>query len=135
MVLVINCILLVFTLWSWPAIGWSDERAFLHGEIQKLDQDKLIMTIREEGEGQAGRLVRVALPQAVLTAAGDARLPDCLAVGRHVRVWGTAYAVDSSSFTADDVRGCTMAECGDPTGVRSRLFRHRKEKRAGDMCR
>lgn len=117
--------------------GRAFGRDFLHGEIETVDRAARVMTVRVDRETGDDRLIRVMLPDAF---AGDevqagATLPGCIAAGRHVRVWGQARQSEDSAFRADEVRGCGMSACSDPTGVRARLFRNRQEKIMGGMCR
>jgi len=117
-----------------PASGWALD--FLHGEIETVDSEARIITVRADQETGGSRLIQVLLPETTADEPGLAGqpLPGCIVVGRHVRVWGQGDRMDGVTFRADDVRGCGMAVCGDPTGVRSRLYRNRARKPMGDMC-
>jgi hypothetical protein len=122
---------ILLTVLAVPASGWALD--FLHGEIETVDSAARVMVVRADQETGGGRLIRVMLPEEPAPAGG--RLPGCIAVGHHIRVWGLGNRNDGAAFQADEIRGCGMAGCGDPTGVRSRLYRNRENTTMGDMCR
>jgi len=109
---------------------------FLHGEVLTIDREASRMTIRTGAEGAEGVVQSVALTEKLLidNRSGGKRLPGCIELGRHVRVWGEA-AGEGEVFLAEEVRGCGMGGCTDPTGVRQRLNRGRKNGMAAPCCR
>ncbi|SHO48443.1 hypothetical protein [Desulfopila aestuarii] len=125
---------ILLTVLAWPASGWALD--FLHGEIETVDSAARIMTVRADQETGGGQLIEVTLPEAVAEEPNPSggQLPGCIVVGRHVRVWGQGNRNDGVAFRAEEVRGCGMVACGDPTGVRSRLYRNRAGKPMGKMC-
>ena len=130
---------IVFTLMvvcGGTASGWAVD--FLHGEIEAVDEAGLSMTLCADQQTGNGQLIEVILTKEAVrqcAMAADQQLPGCIAVGRHVKVWGKRNQSDAASFRADEVRGCGMASGGDPTGVRSRLNHNRAGKSIGGICR
>jgi len=117
------------------ATGWAVD--FLHGEIEAVDMAGRSMTLRADLQTGNGKLIQVILPEPVVREpdmTGDRKLPGCIAVGRHVKVWGERNSNNEAPFRADEVRGCGMVAGADPTGVRSRLNHNRAEKSMGDIC-
>lgn len=104
----------------------AEDQHFVHGEITALQLEQGMMTIRTGPASGPRNVMRVRLPAGAAGGAVDGPSADCLAVGRHVRVWGTDDPSGSSSLVASDIRGCGRAGCNDPTGVRARLSRDRR---------
>jgi hypothetical protein len=120
-------------------VSWAAEREFLYGEIIDLNRHSMVMTVHlvSDIEYAGGRDITVRLPAEMvhISTTGQERLPGCLLPGNHVRIWGVASSSASDSFHADTVRGCGMAACNDPTGVRSRLFQERNRESKEFTCR
>lgn len=116
--------------------SWAIDRDFLHGVVLEVAEDARTMVVRTTPNDGSSRVVTVFLPETILVTSrnGGLRLPGCISSGKHVRIWGAVFARDTDSFRADAVRGCGMAACYDPTGVRSRLSRNRQGKAMGEMC-
>lgn len=126
-------LLIILALTATDALAGED---FLHGEVLGIDREANRMTIRTDAEGADGGVQTIALTEKLLvdSRAGGKRLPGCIELGRHVRVWGEA-AGEGKVFLAEEVRGCGMSDCTDPTGVRQRLNRGRKNDMAAPCCR
>lgn len=109
---------------------------FLHGEVLDIDPKRLIITVQTDYQTEADQIVVVSLPQELMfeSGSGELRLPGCITPGKHIRIWGTAAINLNSTFKALKVRGCGMALCNDPTGVRERLFRNRNGAKRERQC-
>ncbi len=133
-ILVIMC-----SVFLMVTVSRATEREFLHGQILQLNRQDMVMTVQlgSDTEYSGSRDVTVLLPanMVLISATGQEMLPACLFSGNHVRIWGTASYPVGDYFRADAVRGCGMAACNDPTGVRSRLFRKRNSDSKGSVCR
>jgi hypothetical protein len=132
-------LVLICSLFLVVSLSSGAELENLHGEILALSRQDMVMTVQllRTSDPSGGRVVTVLLPADMvhLSAAGSEQLPVCLFPGNHVRIRGTVTASDSDSYLADEVRGCGMAACNDPTGVRARLFRKRNNEGTGNRCR
>jgi len=137
MIRVIAFTVLIVLMADGPVLGPVHGRDMLYGEIADVDNATRTIWVRIDQDDGAGRVVQVLLPEVAAERPNQVRGPlsGCIAVGHHVRVWGgTDSGRSDALFTADEIRGCGMAACGDPTGVRSRLFRNRKEMVEGETC-
>lgn len=121
--------LLLFCLGVSPAL--SEDQLFIHGEITDLHLEKGLMTIRPGPTSGLHDVIEVRLPQSLAGSAVDGPSADCLAVGRHVRVWGNDDPAGTNHLVASEIRGCGRAGCDDPTGVRARLARNRRGQNPG----
>lgn len=101
----------------------------IHGEVIDIDREAMKMTIRTSSEesGEMMRIVSLTEKLLIKNQAGAKRLPGCIQPGNRVRVWGTVNDLEEEKvFVAEEIRGCGMGGCNDPTGVRDRLNKSRK---------
>lgn len=125
--------LIAFTLL--PFTAWAGEQTVLTGEIYSLDVTAGTMQIAH-ADGSGNELVNVVLAEqwgaqnGTLGSSGQ----NCLAVGKTVRLIGRTGA-DDDRFVAENIRGCSVATCNDPTGVRARLYRNKQSNKRIARCR
>lgn len=129
--------LIVSVLLLLTSLSEASGQDFLHGKVLEVDPVELIMTVQADQPEGGEKVIAVYLSQEVLieTGSGEMRLPGCVMQGKHVRVWGKAFAAGRADFQALEVRCCGMASCNDPTGVRARLFRKRSGIKKEGLCR
>lgn len=129
--------ILMGLLLLWPLSGHGGERVLLLGEIQSVDGPGRSMILRTGMARQDGRLVRVILPRRLVGESGEisSAWHDCLTAGRSIEVWGAESGNGQGVFLAEGLRGCAMTGCGDPTGVRARLYRNRQNTQREPFCR
>lgn len=131
----IAAIILMFSLIATNVLASED---FLHGEVLNIDREAMRITVRTNWDETREGIRTVAMTESLLvvTKAGDKRFPGCVRLGSRVRIWGTVIGTGQEAiFLAEQIRGCGMKSCNDPTGVRERLNRSRKPGMAGACCR
>ena len=130
-------ILMGLLLLLWPLNGQGGELTLLEGEIQSVDGPGRMMIVKTGKTHQDGGMVRIILSENLVAA--DGALPPawhtCLTAGRSIQVWAAESDNGQGVFLAERVRGCSVSGCGDPTGVRARLFRNRQSKQREAFCR
>ena len=133
----ISCTLLLLVSACPGVASLAADRPFLHGEILEVHDTARVMMVRTGADTGSSRVVQVIVPRMLLSESPDGmlKLPGCLSSGRHVRIWGDVVPNDAGQFIAEEIRGCGMASCSDPTGVRSRLSRNRGAGVNGELCR
>lgn len=121
----------------WPISGQGGELTLLQGEIQSVDGPGRSMIVKTGMAHQQGGLVRIVLSENMVAENGaiPAAWHNCLTAGRSIEVWGTESGNGQGVFLAESFRGCSMSGCGDPTGVRARLYRNRQNKQREFFCR
>ncbi len=125
-------VLILFSsvLWTKPGVC----QTFFSGMVLRVDRDRRELTV-EPRHGQklfadlAGKeqvLVRIAENNNLPKNGAETSLPLCVSPGNRIRLWGVMVEGEQPFFEATDIRGCRGGVCGDPTGVRFRLQRHRR---------
>ncbi len=71
-------------------------------------------------------LVQVADKNNLPQKEGRVSFPGCVVIGDTIRLWGAYARGRADRFMVTDIRGCRGGGCLDPTGVRSRLRRGRR---------
>ncbi len=129
-----NVFLIFSVVVLFASLSFASDQDFLHGKVLEVDSDGLVMIVQPDQD--AGEMVTVMLSSALLveSGSGELRLPGCITSGNHVRVWGKVADVGRATFQAFEVRGCGMASCNDPTGVRERLSRKRQGAKKEVRC-
>lgn len=125
----------VFVLISsilWTKTGVCQD--FFSGKVLRVDRDRRELTVEpRHGEklfgdlaGKKQVLVRIAENNNLPKNEAGTFLPLCVAPGNTIRLWGVKVAGEQPFFVATDIRGCRGGVCDDPTGVRIRLQKHRR---------
>lgn len=116
------------------SLSFASDQDFLHGKVLEVDPEGLVMIVQPDQD--AGEPITVLLSSALMveSGSGELRLPGCVNFGNHIRVWGKAGDGLGATFQAFKVRGCGMASCNDPTGVRARLSRKRQGAKKEVRC-
>ena len=71
--------------------------------------------------------VQVAAKNSLPQKEGRVSFPGCVVAGDTIRLWGAYVREGENRFMVTDIRGCRGGGCFDPTGVRSRLQRGRRD--------
>ncbi|WP_457576796.1 hypothetical protein [Desulfomarina sp.] len=127
-VLVLACAVL------WTRTGVCQD--FFSGKVLWVDRDRRELTVEVRhgtklfGDlaGKKPVLVRIAENNNLPVNESGILLPPCVSLGNTVRLWGVKVAGEPPFFVATDIRGCRGGACDDPTGVRSRLQKHRRNR-------
>lgn len=106
---------------------------FFSGKVLEVDRGRMELTVKPQHveelsgtlKGENRILVRIAQRNNLPRDETGVYLPQCVFPGNSVRLWGRRDKEEKSVFLATDIRGCRGGGCEDPTGVRSRLQKHR----------
>ena len=108
------------------SVAAAEASEVILGVVSAVDREQGLVTLKvidssgdDSGQSQSKTLSVVVDPD---------QMPDCVAPGNTIRVWGEYLGDESAlSFRADSIRGGQAnGRRNDPTGVRSRLGRGRQ---------
>lgn len=126
-----RCCLFILTIWLGMSVVAVGATEVVLGVVNVVDRDQGLVMLRviDPGGSDSGQ----PRPDSLSVTVNPDQIPDGLAPGDTVRIWGNYIGDrDSLSFRADSIRGrLTGNRRHDPTGVRSRLGRGGQGGRMG----
>lgn len=96
--------------------------------VLTINPEKLELTVATTADPDSRIVVQVAAVNDLPNSGGQIFFPDCATPDAMIRLWGSRAQTADSPFIATDIRGCGNGGCSDPTGIRSRLRKIRREQ-------
>ena len=120
-------------IWLGMSVAVAEASEVVLGVVNAVDMEQGIVTLKVIDSGGDGS--GQPQPESLSVTVDPDQIPDCVAPGNTIRIWGEYIGDGSSlSFRVNSIRGGSVnSRRHDPTGVRSRLGRGYQRGRGGRM--